>query len=63
MDEALDAERPQGLVHRAFFRAVTFYDKDPHCPVELLPEGAVDVRAEQMSRFFYCLTFRVPAAA
>jgi SAM-dependent methyltransferase len=61
VDEALDARRPQSLVHRAFFRAITFYDPDPHCPVELLPEGAADVRAEQMSRFFYCLTFRVPA--
>ena len=59
VDEQLDRSRRQSLYHLAAFRLVTFYDRDPHCPVELLPEGATDVIAEQLNRFFYCLTFRV----
>jgi ubiquinone/menaquinone biosynthesis C-methylase UbiE/uncharacterized protein YbaR (Trm112 family) len=63
VDEQLDRSRPQGLYHRATFRLVTFYDPAPHCPVELLPQGATDVLEEQISRFLYCLTFRMPARA
>jgi SAM-dependent methyltransferase len=61
VDEQLDRARPQNLYHRLSFRLVTFYDPAPHCPIEHLPPGAVDVRAEQLNRFFYCLTFRVPS--
>jgi SAM-dependent methyltransferase len=60
VDEQLDRSRPQNLYHRATFRLVTFYDPDPHCPIELLPAGATEVREEQLGRFFYCLTFRMP---
>jgi ubiquinone/menaquinone biosynthesis C-methylase UbiE len=62
VDEQLDRSRPQNLYHRLTFRLVTFYAPDPHCPTEHLPSGAVDVRAEQLNRFFYCLTFRMPDA-
>ena len=62
VDEQLDRSRRQNLYHRLSFRLVTFYDPDPHCPVEHVPPGAVDVRAEQLNRFFYCLTFSMPAA-
>lgn len=58
VDEQLDPGRRHGLVHRALFRALTFYDRDPHCPRELLPSGAYDVLEEQVSRYYYCLTFR-----
>ncbi|UQA59245.1 methyltransferase domain-containing protein [Polyangium aurulentum] len=63
VDEQLDRSQPQNLYHRATFRLVTFYDPDPHCPVELLPAGAEEVREEQAGRFFYCLSFRMPEPA
>ena len=44
------------------FTGLTWYDGNPHAPVEHLPAGAYDVRVEQVSRFYYCLTFRMPAA-
>ena len=61
VDEQLAPDRAHSLYHRAVFRAVTFYDRDPHCPTELVPAGAVDVIEEQASRFFYCLSFKMPA--
>jgi ubiquinone/menaquinone biosynthesis C-methylase UbiE/uncharacterized protein YbaR (Trm112 family) len=63
VDEQLDRKSPQNLYHRATFRLVTFYDPDPHCPLEMLPAGASEVLEEQISRFFYCLTFRMPERA
>jgi uncharacterized protein YbaR (Trm112 family) len=60
VDEQLDRGRRHSAFQRAMFRLVTFYDKDPHCPVEQVPAGAVDVLEEQVSRFFYCLRFRMP---
>jgi ubiquinone/menaquinone biosynthesis C-methylase UbiE/uncharacterized protein YbaR (Trm112 family) len=63
VDEQLDRGRRHGLVHWALFRALTFYDRDPHCPRELLPPGAYDVIEEQVSRYYYCLTFRRGAGA
>lgn len=63
VDEQLDPERGHGPYHRAMFRLLTFYDADPHCPVELLPEGATDVEQRQVSRFYYGLRFRMPTAA
>ena len=60
VDEQLDRSRPQNLYHRLMFRLVTFYDPAPHCPIEHLSPGAVDVQEEQLNRFFYCLTFRMP---
>jgi SAM-dependent methyltransferase len=62
VDEQLDPSRRHTLYHRLMFRMVTFYDQDPHCPLELVPAGASDVREEQVSRFFYCLSFRTPAS-
>lgn len=61
VDEQLDPRRAHSLYHRLVFRAVTFYDAAPHAPLEHLPEGAADVVEEQLSRFFYCLRFRLPA--
>lgn len=58
VDEQLDRGRTQSLYNRLTFRMVTFYDPDPHCPVEHVPPHATEVRAEQLNRFFYCLTFR-----
>jgi ubiquinone/menaquinone biosynthesis C-methylase UbiE len=63
VDEQLDPARADNLLARAFFRLVTFYEARPHCPVEALPEGATDVLEEQLSRFFYCLRFRMPVTS
>ena len=63
VDEQLDPGRVQPLFHRLAFRALTFYDPTPACPVALLPAGAYDVVEEQVSRFYYCLTFRMPPRA
>ena len=59
VDEQLDPARAHGLLPRAAFRLLTFYDASPHCPVELLPPRATDVLEEAVSRFYYCLRFRV----
>lgn len=59
VDEQLDRSRKNTLYHRATFRLLTFYDSDPHCPRELLPEGATGILEEQISRFYYCLTFKM----
>lgn len=62
VDEQLDPSRRHNLYYRLMFRLVTFYDRDPHAPVEHVPAGATDVLVEQLSRFFYCLRFRMPAS-
>jgi len=63
VDEQLDPARSHGMYHRMMFRMLTFYDSDPHCPVELLPQGATDVERRQVSRFYYGLRFRMPVEA
>lgn len=63
VDEQLDPDFRPSLLQRAAFRAITFYSKDPHCPVELLPPGATGVTREQVAPFYYCLTFRMPPGA
>lgn len=62
VDEQLDPASRRSLVHRAAFRLLTFYAKDPRCPRELLPEGVTGVTEEQVSRYYYCLSFRAPPA-
>jgi ubiquinone/menaquinone biosynthesis C-methylase UbiE len=59
VDEQLDPARRHGLYLRAAFKLLTFYDPDPRCPVDLLPPGATDVSEESISRFYYCLQFRM----
>ncbi|MFP2931531.1 class I SAM-dependent methyltransferase, partial [Pyxidicoccus sp. 3LG] len=60
VDEQLDPAFRPSLLQRAAFRALTFYSKDPHCPREVLPIGAVSVIEEQVAPFYYCLSFRMP---
>jgi hypothetical protein len=43
------------------FRALTFYTPEAVSPRAELPAGAGDVVEEQVSRFYYCLRFRMPA--
>jgi ubiquinone/menaquinone biosynthesis C-methylase UbiE/uncharacterized protein YbaR (Trm112 family) len=63
VDEQLDPTERSHLGHRLLFRLITFYDPDPHCPTELLPSNAQDIVEEQLSRYYYSLSFRVPAPA
>ncbi|MCA9552862.1 MAG: methyltransferase domain-containing protein [Myxococcales bacterium] len=60
VDEQLDPGRPHGLLRRAAFRAITFYERNPSCPSALLPPGVEDVQVRQISRFYYALRFRRP---
>ena len=61
VDERLDPSRAQSLYHRLMYRLVTFYESNPRPPASLVPPGAVGVLDDQLERFFYCLTFRMPA--
>jgi uncharacterized protein YbaR (Trm112 family) len=61
VDEQVDRDARLNPLQYALFRAFTFYDRRPHCPVEHLPAGATAVREEQAGPAFYCLTFRIPA--
>jgi ubiquinone/menaquinone biosynthesis C-methylase UbiE/uncharacterized protein YbaR (Trm112 family) len=61
VDEQLDPNRRHSLLHRAAFRAITFWDPAPKSPRALLPEGACGVIDEQLARYYYCLTFRMPS--
>ena len=58
VDERLDPARGHSLRHRAAFGLVTLYQREAQSPVDLLPSGVVEVRDEQVSRFFYGLAFR-----
>jgi ubiquinone/menaquinone biosynthesis C-methylase UbiE/uncharacterized protein YbaR (Trm112 family) len=61
VDEQLDPHRAHSPWHRLAFAALTLGLPEARCPVDLLPPGAVDVVEEQVSRFYYCLTFRMLA--
>lgn len=60
VDEQMDPELRPTVYQRLTFKLATFYDSDPRSPVRELPAGARDVRNEQASPFFYCLSFRPP---
>lgn len=62
VDEELDPGRGHSLVHRIAFLALTWYDSDPHAPRRAVPAGAIDVEVTAISRFYYCLRFRLPPA-
>jgi ubiquinone/menaquinone biosynthesis C-methylase UbiE len=60
VDEQLDPARRHSLLRRLAFRAITLLQDDPCTPTKLLPAQAIDVREEQISAFYYCLSFRMP---
>ncbi len=60
VDEQLDRARAN-VIHHLLFRAITIYDPHPHVPVEEIPAHAVCDESTQVSRFYYCLRFHVPA--
>lgn len=62
VDEQLDRQRRNSLYHRFVFWAITIYDPNPHAPAAEIPPHAVCDESTQVSRFYYCLRFHVPAA-
>ncbi len=61
VDEQLDPHREHGLYPRLVFGLMTLFDPLGKSPRALLPPEAIDVIDEQASRFYYCLTFKMPA--
>jgi ubiquinone/menaquinone biosynthesis C-methylase UbiE/uncharacterized protein YbaR (Trm112 family)/alkylhydroperoxidase/carboxymuconolactone decarboxylase family protein YurZ len=62
VDEQLDRARRNTLYHRFIFWAITIYDPNPHAPAAEIPPYAVCDESTQVSRFYYCLRFHVPAS-
>lgn len=60
VDEQLDPHRKHPFYYRLLFRALTLYDLAPRSPIAYLPPDADNVTDEQVSRFYYCLTFEMP---
>jgi len=60
VDEQLDTANPLPLLRRLAYRGITFGQKDPRAPVKKLPANAMNVRVDQISPFYYCLSFRMP---
>jgi len=60
VDEQLDPGSRRSPFHRVVFRVLTFYTAAPSSPLALLPPGATGVLSEQVSRYYYCITFRMP---
>ena len=58
VDEQLDPDRRHDVINRTAFRFLTWFDGDPHSPIEHLPPHAQVIADEQIGPFFYCLTFR-----
>lgn len=65
VDEQRDPAAPLNPLQALAFKAITFYDEAPASPKALLPKGAVGVKDEQISPFYYCLSYRMegPRAA
>ncbi len=62
VDEQLAPSLRRRPWHRVLFGMLTLLERDPRSPRDLLPPGAQVLHDEQISPFYYCLTFRVPAA-
>jgi ubiquinone/menaquinone biosynthesis C-methylase UbiE len=63
VDEQLDSRVAQGCFHRLAYRALTLLAPSHGSPRPHLPAGARDVVDEQISRFYYSLSFRMPPGA
>jgi ubiquinone/menaquinone biosynthesis C-methylase UbiE len=61
VDEQLDPAYQHSALHRVVFGALTFYATAPESPIGDLPAGAIEVASEQLSRYYYGLTFRMPS--
>ena len=61
VDEAFDNDRLSTPYHRWMFKMLTAFDPDVHVPREHLPANAEILYDKPLTRFYYCLSFRVPA--
>ena len=59
VDEQLDPHRKNNLYHKVSFKLITFWDPAPRAPTNLVPPGSYDIVEEQLTRFFYGLSFKV----
>jgi len=62
VDEQLDPHRLHLPHQYAMFWLASLSGAETEAPVKHLPKQARNVRIEQVSRFYYCLTFRMPAS-
>jgi ubiquinone/menaquinone biosynthesis C-methylase UbiE/uncharacterized protein YbaR (Trm112 family) len=62
VDEHLDPNRLHLPHHYLAFWGLTWFDPNPEPPIKHLPKGASHVELRRVSRFYYCLTFRMPGA-
>jgi ubiquinone/menaquinone biosynthesis C-methylase UbiE len=60
VDEQLDERAAPCLYQRLAYRALTMFAPSAGSPIALLPADATEVIDEQVSRFYYSLTFRMP---
>jgi ubiquinone/menaquinone biosynthesis C-methylase UbiE len=63
VDEQLDPHAAGNLYQRVAYAALTLLAPADGSPVAHLPAGACEVVDEQISPFYYCLSFRMPAAS
>lgn len=57
-DEELYKPECRNLYEKAMFKLITFYDKNPHAPVELVPQNCTNIKKKPISHFYYCLSFQ-----
>lgn len=61
VDEELDPNRTHRFWHRLAFESLTWFDSNPHAPIELVPAKCrPSAEVTRVSRFYYCLTFAKP---
>jgi len=62
VDEQLDPARVHLPQHYLWYRALTWLNTIDGPPIDQLPAGATDVDVRPVSRFYYCMKFRMPNA-
>lgn len=58
VDEGLDKDRDNSIVHRMAFLWLTSMDEFTGAPEDLIPDNCEKVEVKAVSRFYYCLVFK-----
>jgi ubiquinone/menaquinone biosynthesis C-methylase UbiE len=58
VDEGLDPNRNNTILHRLAFRWLTSLDEFSHAPIEFMPEGCELIEVYNASRFYYCMVYQ-----
>ncbi len=58
VDEGLDHEKDNNLLHHLAFKWLTMIDEIDEAPAHLLPAGCEIVDVSNISRFYYCLVYK-----